>query len=623
MVEKKKEEFNINTDDKDLMVMVDYITDPFTELDNKNKFKVFTLEASRGKTIGSIRATIDDIKAYGAYGKRITFVSKFREECIGFVAKVNEETNNSYALAYMPSATKEDMEKNSNITNNFDKCMSKKIIAITHEMYMQLCLQRTERHTEMKEKLEKNFNTLIIDEQIDNVNSTYATFNILDYNQVLNIFKPHPMIKNAYKKICQPLIDLMENNTFNDNYIHRAKYTNEFEEVDYNVDKECETINAFIDGNVADESLEDYGIDSNYITTKSELKKFIQDISLFYYELDNSNVLVNSEYKSLFTYYSEFKFIKLQNNIWLDASAKFNSMYTLNKEFFDVVDSERIIDHSNCKFHYHRENTSKSFKVKNDITEFRKAKIKYIIKHTKKNSKVLILTSKTEGIQIKRKHLTEEFINEFEEYEILNFDNMRGVNTCKDYNYCYIIQTPRRQIPYYIFLYEYWKGKKLTDNEMQTNKINGNEDWGFLYHKELQQLLTDDIASSLYQGCKRIARSPEPVGYFHVFSKVDGAVKTTIEQFYNLPHPNKDGKITDYNNSKRKKSSVKGKIIKWLKSFEGVFRLNDILEKFKVSKSNWDYINRDSEVKKIKQERNIVCKKIKGKGKDYYLYIEA
>ncbi|MBZ9616775.1 hypothetical protein [Clostridium estertheticum] len=622
MVEKRKGEYSINENDKELMEMVKYITRPFGELNSGNKFKVYTLETARGKTTGSIHSIVEDIKKHGAVGKRIVFVSKLKKECIDFATQVNKKTNESYAVAYIPSSDDKE-KKNKNITNNFNECLKKKIITLTHSMYLRLCLGDTLRHIKMKDQLEKNFNTLIIDEQIDNVNSTYTTFSEAEHNQVLNIFKSHNEIKKIYEKICEPLLNLIDNNKSNDKLMHRVTYADEFDIADFSIEKECETINTFIEKNMVDESLEDYGIDSNYITTKGDLTKFINGIALFYDEIELDNVLISSEYNTIYTYNSEFEFIKLKNNIWLDASAKFNSVYKLDTKFFDIVDSTRIIDHSNCNFYFHRENTSKSFKSRNDITKFRKEKIKFILDNSKKGSKILILSSKTECIQLEKNHIDKEFTDKFEEYALLNFDNMRGINNYGDYNYCYILQTPRKPIPYYIFLYEYWTKTKLTDFEMETNKINGNEDWGFKNHKALQQLMTDDITSSLYQSCKRIARSSEPVGYFHIFCKIDNAVENVQDQLYNI-NLNKDGKLTDYDNSKRLKESGKGKYQEWLsREWGGIpIMVNCIKEKFNMTDDNWNYANRDKTIRKIKKDKSIICSKIKGRGNDYYLYID-
>ena len=622
MVETKKREYSINKNDKELMEMVKYITGSFDDLSNSNKFKVYTLETARGKTTGSIHSIVEDIKKNAAIGKRIVFVSKLKRECIDFATRVNEKTNGSYAVAFIPSADDKE-KKNSNVTNNFNLCLTKKIITLTHSMYLMLSLGSTLRYRKMKDQLEENFNTLIIDEQIDNVNSTYITFSEAEYNQVLNILKSHDEIKKIYKKICKPLLNLIDNNNSDDKLMHRAKWNDEFNDDDFNIEKECETINSFMEKNILDESLEDYGIDSNYITTKKELTKFIDGIALFYCEIENDNVLINADYKTIYTYNSEFKFMKLKNNIWLDASAKFNSVYKLDEKFFNVVESTRIIDHSNCNFYYHRENTSKSSKQRKDITKFRKEKMEYIKENSKKNSKVLILSSKTECSQLKKNHIDEEFNKYFEKVEFLNFDNMRGVNDFGDFNYCYILQTPRKQIPYYIFLYEYWTKTKLSDVEMETNKINGNEDWGFKNNEKLQQLMTDDIASSFYQSCKRIARSSEPIGYFHVFCKLDKAVLITLKQLYNIKFC-RDGKLTDYDNSQRLKESEKGKYQEWLsKEWNGTpIMVNCIKEKFNMTNDNWNYCNRDKIIKKIKKDKNIMCSKIKGKGKDYYLYID-
>lgn len=602
----------IDKNDEDLTKMVEYISNPFDNF-NAKSFKTFTMEASRGKTTGACQTIIDDIKKHGAFGKRIVFVSKFKKECIDFVGRINKETNNSYAVAYIPSATEEDIEKHKDtITRNFNLSLSKKIITLTHSMYLRLCIADKLDYMLMKEKLEENFNLLIIDEQIDNINSTYATFGMAEYNQVLNLFKPYQEIKNTYIKICEPLLNLIEHNAFEDTLTHRVKYTDELDMLDFYIDKECETINNFIEKNINEEYLEDYKIDSNYITSKSDLKKFIDDIALFYHEIDNNNVLINSDYKTIYTYYSEFEFLMLKRNIWLDASAKFNSMYKLNKNFFDVVDSKRIIDHSNCNFYYHRENTSKSNKQRNDITKFRDEKMKYILKHSKKDSKVLVLTSKTECIQIEKKHINKELENKIKEIKFYNFDNMRGVNDCGKFDYCYILQTPRKQIPYYIFLYEYWTGTKLTDDEMITSKINSNEDWGFKNNKELQRLMIDDIASSLYQGIKRIARSHNPVGYFHIFCKIDKAIDIVQEQLYGVKS-NKDGKLTDYDNSKRKKNSYTCKFIELLKTLsKGTYKKKEICIQLgmKDSKHFSDKVYKDDAKKFVKKHEKYI--KIKG-----------
>ena len=611
MVAKIKGEYSINKNDKELMEMVKDITRPFGELNSSNKFKVYTLETARGKTTGSVYSIVEDIKKHGATGKRIVFVSKLKKECIDFATQVNKKTNESYAIAYIPSAEDEE-KKNKNITSNFNECLTKKIITITHSMFIRLCQANTLRYIKMKDQLEENFNSLLVDEQIDNVNSTYTTFSEIEHNQVLNIFKSHNEIKKIYKKICEPLLELIDNNNFNNGMMHRVTYADEFDSVDFSIEKQCETINNFIEKNIVDESLEDYGIDSNYIMTKSDLTKFIDGIALFYTEIENDNVLINSEYKTIYTYNSEFEFIKLKNNFWLDASAKFNSMYKLDENFFDVVDSTRIIDHTNCNFYYHRENTSKSFKQRNDITKFRKDKIKYILEHSKKDSKILILSSKTECSQLEKNHIDKEFTDKFEEYAFLNFDNMRGINNYGDYNYCYILQTPRKQIPYYIFLYEYWTKTKLTDAEMETSKINGNEDWGFKNHKELQQLMTDDIASSFYQSCKRIARSNEPVGYFHIFCKIDKAVLITLKQLYNIKACT-DGKLTDYDNSERKKNSYVSKFIELVKTLnEGSYKKKDICIELgmKDSKHFSDKVYKDDAKVFIKKYENNV--KIRG-----------
>lgn len=82
-------------------------------------------------------------------------------------------------------------------------------------------------------------------------------------------------------------------------------------------------------------------------------------------------------------------------------------------------------------------------------------------------------------------------------------------------------------------------------------------------------------------------------------------------------------KMTSYDNSKRRENSTIGQYEKWLNKWNGKpIKVNTIKKKFKITEGNWNSISKDKSIKTIKKERNIKCKRIKGKGNDYYLFIE-
>lgn len=77
----------------------------------------------------------------------------------------------------------------------------------------------------------------------------------------------------------------------------------------------------------------------------------------------------------------------LGNNIWLDASASFNTQY--NNDLFKVVECEREINHSESKLIFHELNTSTTSKNNND--NFRKDISKYLKKEYS-DRQTLVLT---------------------------------------------------------------------------------------------------------------------------------------------------------------------------------------------------------------------------------------
>lgn len=534
-------------------------------------FKVFTYETSRGKTTQCINSSIysindtilnNDLLGIDDIGIRTVFVTRFRDECYKFVKKINETTNNSYAIAYIPD--EEYCKEHEYCSSNFGDCSSRKIVSITHAAYLNLCIDgKNPRNVFIIDCL-KNFNTLIIDEQIDNVKETFFGLNERVTKEINEIFKPFTDINNTFNELVNPLLQMiicykksLKEQQNQSTYLHRI--------IDYPIDdinrrEKINKIKSFINSKgLSQQYLEDVEFEYNFKADKSTLQDVIDGIDLIYDELAKNNVLIYSD--SIFTYMSNFEFITLKNNIWLDASAEFNNVYNLNSKFFEVNTSKRVIDHSQSNFYFHRENTSKTHKQR-DIKDFRDSKIEFIKTHANKDNKILIISSKTECYALSKNYLNEEFRSLFGEVDTTNFHAMRGKNDWKDYNYCFILQTPRMTPAYYVFLYEFWTNYlnenkiQITDNEMVTTKINTNEEWGFKNHNKIQQLMIDDIASSIYQGCKRIARDRTPKGDFHIFCKIDNSVRIVQQQLLNI-NAFRDGKEGNYDNSNRTQQKYK------------------------------------------------------------------
>lgn len=518
-------------------------------------FIVNSLETSRGKTTGTAFAIAEyfgnEKNSLFTASKRFIFVNKFAEECAKIAKTINEKVNANVALAY---TTKNEVLENKkykeHCTNQYRKCIEKSVIVITHAMYMKLCNPQNTMHENFAEEIKENFITLIIDEQIDNVDDSFVDFNQYKYEVILNLFSEtqNKELCQVWSNISKPLLQLSKDRI---NWIKepgksdekRERYKNQMHRIDVIEDKFqvisdeilIKHINYLKDGieKIDAQLLKDLNREKTVKIDKSSALEIINAVELMHREVINGNVilsLLNDGKSNLYTYDSKFEYIKLKNNIWLDASAKFHSLYSLNKEFFKVVDTERIIDHSECYLNINYSNTSTSSKKK-ELTKFRTDIVEYIKNNAIKGTKTLIITNDKECQALKEEFFTEEEIKEYN-IELTNFKDMKGKNNWEDFGNCFIIQTPRMCFAYYVFLYEYWTKTKLTDDDIFIS--NGERYQCEFNHKELTKLMEDEMSSHLYQAMKRIARNRNPQGNFYIMSNIYNSINTARIQLHNV-----------------------------------------------------------------------------------------
>lgn len=514
-------------------------------------FLVNSLETSRGKTTGAASAIADyfeeDKDKLFSGDTRFVFVSKFAEECAKIAKSINEKVNANVALAYTTKETVlKDEKYKEHCTNNYKKCIEKVVVVITHAMYINLCSPKNIIHEKFREAIELNFNTLIIDEQIDNVDNSFCEFNEYKFELIKTLFieTQNKELNIQWTDISKPLLDLIANRI---NWINQskenAKYKNQMHKINVIQDnfknppeKELnESINYLrkqIDS-FDNQLLKDLNRDKIIKIDKGAAIEIIDTVELMNKEIYNGNVILslsNNGNRNLYTYDSSFQFLKLKNNIWLDASAKFHSLYVLNKEFFDVADTERVIDHSQCNLNIQYTNTSTSNKKK-ELTKFRENIAEFIKTNVSENNKVLVITNDKECKALKEEFFTDK---EIEGYNIkfTNFKDMKGRNDWKDFDHCFIIQTPRMNFAYYVFLYEYWTKVQLTDDEIFIS--NGKKYQCEFKVKELTKLMEDEMTSYFYQAMKRVARNKEPKGNFYIVSNVCNSIDTVKLQLHNI-----------------------------------------------------------------------------------------
>lgn len=100
--------------------------------------------------------------------------------------------------------------------------------------------------------------------------------------------------------------------------------------------------------------------------SRENLLELLDNIFMLYDCIDNNIALIYPN-KSIYSYDYSFKYLLLGNNIWLDASASFNTQY--NNDLFKVVECEREINHSESKLIFHELNTSTTSKIIMIISE--------------------------------------------------------------------------------------------------------------------------------------------------------------------------------------------------------------------------------------------------------------
>lgn len=521
-------------------------------INGKNEiFLVNSLETSRGKTTGTAAAIADYFEVEKdklfSSSTRFVFVNKFAEECAKIAKSINKKVNAKVSLAY---TTKDSVLENKayeeHCTNNYKKCIEKSVIVITHAMYMKLCSPENNIHEEFRSAIEENFTTLIIDEQIDNVDSSFVNFNDYNYRIIANLLgeTQNKELGKKWDIITTPLSKLVHNRIdWINETKERDRYKNQMHKIDIVEDdfkalpstvleETIEYIKEKI-SSIDNQLLKDLNRKKTVKIDKSSALEIIYTVELMHKEIFNGNLilsLLNNGNWDLYTYNSEFQFLRLKNNIWLDASAKFHSLYLLNKDFFKVVDTKRIINHSWCNLNIEYRNTSTSNKKKN-LTKFRDDITEFIKTNAPKGNKILVITNEKEC-----KALNEDFFSpeEIKEYniEFTNFKDMKGKNNWEDFNYSFIIQTPRMAFAYYVFLYEYWMKTQLTDEDIF---ISNGERYQCKFNLvELTKLMEDEMASHLYQAMKRIARNKEPKGNFFILANISNSIDIAKVQLHDI-----------------------------------------------------------------------------------------
>jgi len=377
-------------------------------------FNVFMNEAAIGKTY-TIIDTLKELSAKTSEsGKPVKtlIVTKFIAEGKHIADELNK---------FKPNMAK---DENSDNKEKYEKDLVKyEVLIITHSMYKILC---KDLFNKRKYYIEGRTN-LIIDEElnmvemdslgdrdIDRLRKTLRELKYIDEENSIYVD-----LEILFNKIMFGILERKDN--CND------KSLRYFEFIDSKAEGRIELLKKYVSKCLfTDNYIYSLFFRHGIKTNKADLLKKLDILKKYF---NNSKVLVSN--KILYTYDAEMKYFFLDNNILLDASAKFHELYKLGEQF-KLESADRIFPHNNWTIHL--SNTNSTLSAKHTNKNFYKDIVELIINECSENDNILLLGLEEDISHIKV-HYGEKLMH-LENLEYSNFQNMRGKNDWGDFNKC-------------------------------------------------------------------------------------------------------------------------------------------------------------------------------------------
>lgn len=569
--------------------------------DSNGYFKVFTAEAGLGKTrkcemtlatLWKVNPTIKSIFVKSFIDRDMEYPSYQRINRLAGV-EIAFSIDHRIMKEILGIRNKKERERRLNEIKSFP------VLIITHSMYLGIC--RHDRGFLRKDLCFEGRRNLIIDEQLDilktfdlditTIKSVSEAIMFLEKNNHDNGFSDKLDKFKHFKILLNELTYLINTGPQNKmipisgcRALYSETYTKKVKHEKLLIFKRLKSLikdpaNPFKTNQIP---LLIKDIDTVYRIWKEIYypKVMLSQYGNIKYFVMSDVVLSN---KRLYSYDPNFRFLLLDNNIMLDASAKFNYLYKCQPDLFKIVDQERIKDFSNTTINICYMNTTKYAKsisptaydvLINDIQG--KCNI---------SDKILVVGQKEELELIKSQYKS---ILEYSNIEFVNFYSLRGKNTWKNFNKCFIIHTPNIGYCYHYFICSMINAiKSIEDTQWVFNnnlelKKNNSNNLSFSDDK-LEQIRKSYIASHIYQAIMRVNREQGNEAEINIYNSDKEIIKLVCEQLSNVKlveyEIKKTPRIKTYDNSKRLESSYIIKFIEFIiKCDFGEIKKQDILE---------------------------------------------
>ncbi len=455
---------------------VKFLQDQIINGTHTDYFLAMNHEAGFGKTIYAERALIEAANS----GKRSIFCRQLVEECNISANRINAEAGREIAIAI-------DHDNFKAYEKNIKKYP---IVIITHQKYIWLS-----KDIEQQSKFKNGRDILIIDEEINMIKP--IDFRAKNHSAFVGMLNNFTSIRDLYLEITEEIYNFISVNTQKIFY----KPTNDMKE---KIKKLKILIKANIDYRYADL----FDLKVGYFLEKiDELEIFLNNVSV-------------ADGKVLYNYDKNIKFWKLKNNIILDACADVNYIYKISSEF-KIAQQEKVFDHSKWTINVINHNScrTKKQKSKNFYTEVNNS----IHSLTNEDDKMLVIGSKNEINKIK--------INE--RISFIWFGNFVGKNDWLRYTKCYIILNPQWNFPDYVLSYMYYSGASFNIGDKWDAGTNNDGVYRFR-NNEIELIRQTSIASSIYQGIKRINRDNSENAEVYIINNDQEILNMIIKEFQNI-----------------------------------------------------------------------------------------
>lgn len=455
---------------------------------------------------------------------------------------------------------------------NLDTLKRKKVIFISHQRYIDLCVDDT-----MRKVFSEDRDILIIDEKI---NFPVFTYNDKYYTKIIAIL-PNS-IRNELMKVCKPL-----NNTLAK--MEANKRTNQCVRIEAGIHPATlENFKKLIEVNMENYTIR--GQDDRKI-----IETFMEGLELWY----SKQSIYNAGNISTNNPKHKHKHWGLNNNIILDASAAIDGVYKINPEKYRLIPQIRVVDHSNCAFHMINFNSSKT-KIKEYRQDYYSEIIQKINNYRKVEDKTLIVCHK-DNVETIRKHLIkvipvqEVWVDKVDKTNDLSYSNQSiaiawygnliGKNEFKDFTQVWILGTPNIPHEQYLVHYLQYSDKYFGNRSIDVVK-------GRFKNDQFRTVQVGYVASEIYQSIKRIQRNVNPKGEFFIVNNDEEILSMVLSQIKGAKLSDKPIELMFIKEKEEEKKSNKkpGQVQQFidyiLSQPKGIYPKSEITKNLRISKIN-------------------------------------